>query len=119
MSTTRIDAWVWAVRIFKTRSAASQACRAGHVKVNDMAVKPAYNVMIGDKVRIWAHHREYILEVRQLISKRVGAPIARQAYVDHSPPPPVVPSMPRRERGAGRPTKRERRQLEQFKRMQL
>lgn len=114
--TTRIDAWVWAVRIFKTRSAAAQACRAGHVKINDVAVKPSQQVVVGDRVRVWAHHREFILEVTQLLSKRVGAPIARQAYIDHSPPPPVVPPMPRRDRGAGRPTKRERRQLEQLKR---
>lgn len=112
---TRIDAWVWAVRFFKTRTAAAQACRAGHVKINDVSVKPSQNVVVGDRVRMWVNHREHIVEVTQLLSKRVGAPIARKAYIDHSPPPPVVPPMPRRDRGAGRPTKRERRQLERLK----
>ena len=105
----RVDQWVWAVRLFKTRTAAAQACRAGHVKINDVAVKPAQPVVVGDTVR--ANHREHIVEVTQLLSKRVGAPVARTAYIDHSPPPPVIPPMPRRDRGAGRPTKRERRQL--------
>lgn len=107
----RVDQWVWAVRLFKTRTAAAQACRAGHVKINDVAVKPAQPVVVGDRVRVWANHREHIVEVTQLLSKRVGAPVARTAYIDHSPPPPVIPPMPRRDRGAGRPTKRERRQL--------
>ncbi|KAB1502522.1 RNA-binding S4 domain-containing protein [Corynebacterium sp. 320] len=111
---TRIDAWVWSVRIFKTRTAAAEACRAGHVKINDVTVKPSQSVVVGDRVRVWAHHREYVLEVTQLLSKRVGAPLARAAYIDHSPPPPLIPAMPRRDRGAGRPTKRERRQLEKF-----
>ena len=107
----RVDQWVWAVRLFKTRTAAAQACRAGHVKINDVAVKPAQPVVVGDRVRVWVNHREHIVEVTQLLSKRVGAPVARTAYIDHSPPPPVIPPMPRRDRGAGRPTKRERRQL--------
>lgn len=113
----RIDAWVWAVRLFKTRSAAADACRAGHVKLNDVAVKPAQQVVVGGRVRVWANHRETIVEVTQILNKRVGAPQARQAYIDHSPPPPpkeILASMPRRDRGAGRPTKRERRQIERL-----
>lgn len=115
---TRIDAWVWAVRLYKTRSAAADACRAGHVKVNDVSVKPAQTVAVGDRVRAWVHHREYVVEVTELVSKRVGAPRARQCYVDHSPPPPskeILASIPRRDRGAGRPTKRERRQVDQLR----
>lgn len=114
----RIDAWVWSVRLYKTRSAAADACRAGHVKVNDAAVKPAQTVAVGDTVRAWVNHREYVVEVAELVSKRVGAPHARQCYVDHSPPPPskeVLASIPRRDRGAGRPTKRERRQIDQLR----
>ena len=113
----RIDAWVWAVRLYKTRSAAAEAVRAGHVKLNGVAVKPAQSVAVGDTVRAWVNHREFIVEVAQLHAKRVGPAIARAAYVDHSPPPPpkeILASIPRRERGAGRPTKRERRQLDQL-----
>ena len=113
----RIDAWVWAVRLYKTRTAAAEAVRAGHVKLNGVAVKPAQHVVVGDTVRAWVHHREHIVEVAQLHSKRVGPAIARAAYVDHSPPPPskeILASMPKRDRGMGRPTKKERRQMDRL-----
>lgn len=112
---TRIDAWTWAVRLFRTRSQAAEACRAGHVKINGASVKPAQPVVVGDRVRVWVNHREHDVEVTRLIARRVGAPVARACYIDHSPPPPpkeVLATVPRRDRGAGRPTKRERRQLD-------
>ena len=114
----RIDAWVWAVRMFKTRSAAATAVRAGHVKIDGKAVKPAQQVVPGETVRVWKDHREYILEVAATVSKRVGAPIARSCYIDHSPPPPpreMFAAPPVRDRGTGRPTKKERRDMEKFR----
>lgn len=114
----RIDAWVWAVRLYKTRSDAATACRAGHVKLNGHAVKPAQQVVPGDRVRVWVNHREYDVEVLRTIAKRVGAPIAWTCYIDHTPPPPpmeVFASVPRRDRGAGRPTKKERREMDRFR----
>ena len=114
----RIDAWVWAVRLYKTRSDAATACRAGHVKLNGHAVKPAQQVVPGDRVRVWVNHWESDVEVVRTINKRVGAPIARTCYIDHTPPPPpmdVLASVPRRDRGAGRPTKKERREMERFR----
>ena len=116
----RIDAWVWAVRLYKTRSEAAEACRAGHVKLNNNAVKPAQQVAPGDRVRVWVNHREFDVEVLRTIKKRVGASVARTCYVDHTPLPPpmeVLASIPRRDRGAGRPTKKERREMEQFRGM--
>ncbi|RNE49467.1 RNA-binding S4 domain-containing protein [Corynebacterium alimapuense] len=113
----RIDAWAWAVRIFKTRSAAAEAVRAGHVKLNGNTVKPAQQVVPGDRVRIWINHRELDLEVLATVRKRVGAPVAKTCYLDHSPPPPskeLLASMPKRDRGAGRPTKRERRETDRL-----
>lgn len=115
---TRIDAWVWSVRLYRTRSAAAEACRAGHVKLNDQTVKPAQPVAVGDTVRAWVNHREHVYEVTGLVAKRVGAAQARQNYIDHSPPPPpkeVLASLPHRDCGAGRPTKRERRQLDRLR----
>lgn len=112
---TRIDRWLWAVRLFKTRSAAQQACRGGHVRVNDARVKPATTVKAGDTVEISGPRRHRVVEVAAIIDQRVGAPTARECIVDHSPAPApqqFQPSVPRRDRGAGRPTKRERRQLE-------
>lgn len=114
----RIDVWVWAVRIFKTRSDAATAVRAGHVKLNGSATKPAQQVVPGDRMRVWVNHRELDLEVLATVRKRVGAPVARTCYVDHSPPPPpkeILASQPRRDRGAGRPTKRERRELDRLR----
>ncbi|MBN9643630.1 RNA-binding S4 domain-containing protein [Corynebacterium mendelii] len=114
----RIDAWVWAVRLIKTRSAAAEACKAGHVKLNGQAVKPSQQVVAGDRVRVWVNHREHHVEVTQTIRKRVGAAVARQCYIDHSPPPPpkeVLASVPVRDRGTGRPTKRERRELDRLR----
>lgn len=117
-STTRVDAWLWAVRIYKTRSAATAACRAGHVRVNRARAKASTPVKIGDRVEAFVA-RERILEVAVLIDKRVGAAVAATCLVDHSPPVPVVRREPRvfvRERGTGRPTKRERRALDRLRR---
>ncbi|WP_240732019.1 RNA-binding S4 domain-containing protein [Egibacter rhizosphaerae] len=117
MESARVDRWLWAVRLCKTRSQATEACRAGHVEVNDRKAKPASTVRVGDTVRAWLHGRERVVEVARIIDERVGAPVARECVVDHSPPPPPREAPPpgaRRPRGAGRPTKRERRQLDQW-----
>jgi ribosome-associated heat shock protein Hsp15 len=115
VETTRIDRWLWAVRIYKTRSDATKACSGGHVEVDGRTVKPAQKVKVGDRVHAQVGQRQRILDVARIIDKRVGAPIAVECYVDHSPPPPERPLQAlfgERERGAGRPTKRERRQLD-------
>ena len=116
--TGRVDSWIWSVRLVKTRSAASGACRAGHVRVNGTRVKPAHPVRAGDEVRVRQEDRDRIVEVVRVISKRVSAPVAAECYADHSPPPPPrdrsVP-MASRDRGAGRPTKRDRRILDQLR----
>ncbi|MFF3568439.1 RNA-binding S4 domain-containing protein [Nocardia jiangxiensis] len=116
-STARVDSWTWAVRLFKTRSAAATACRGGHVKVNGVAVKPAHQVKPGDEVRARINGLDRIVVVEKVITKRVGAAIAAQCLIDKSPPPPppeIVATMPRRDRGAGRPTKRERRETDRL-----
>lgn len=114
----RVDAWTWAVRLYATRSAATDACRAGHVRVNGARVKPAHLVRIGDTVRALTPGRERIVEVTGLLSKRVGAAVAAQHYLDRSPPPEPRSERPApitRERGAGRPTKRDRRRIERLR----
>ncbi|AEX42261.1 RNA-binding S4 domain-containing protein [Corynebacterium diphtheriae bv. mitis] len=114
----RIDVWVWAVRLLKTRSLSAQACKAGHIKLNGVAVKPSQLVTPGDRVRVWADHRERDVEVVSTVRKRVGAAIAQACYIDHSPPPPpkeILLSMPRRDKGAGRPTKKERRDIDRLR----
>ena len=113
----RVDSWIWCVRLTKSRSLAATACRAGHVKVNGERVKPAQAVKVGDEVRLFHAGRERILVVSRLLVKRVGAPVAAEAYVDNSPPPPPrqeALAMGVRDRGTGRPTKRDRRELERL-----
>jgi len=115
----RVDAWVWSVRLTKTRSQAAQACRAGHVQVNGERAKPATPVREGDQVRVRIRGVERVVEVRMTVSKRVGPTVAAEAYLDHTPAPPTreasAPPLAQRERGAGRPTKKERRELDRLR----
>jgi ribosome-associated heat shock protein Hsp15 len=114
--TVRLDAWLWAVRVFKTRSAATTACRAGHVRVRGERAKAAQPVRPGDEIRVRIAGFDRILVVRQTIAKRVGAPEAAQAMEDRTPaPPPRELAMGVRDRGAGRPTKRERRDIDRLR----
>jgi ribosome-associated heat shock protein Hsp15 len=113
----RTDAWIWAIRLYKSRTQATAACKAGHVRVNDDRAKPSTPVRVGDRVTVRGSERERVVVVRTLLVKRVGAEPAAAAYDDHSPPPPpreYVSPFGRRDRGAGRPTKRERRQLDRL-----
>lgn len=113
---TRLDVWLWSVRLFKTRTMATDAVRGGHVRLNNSPVKPARQVKPGDRITIrepgWT--REF--EVAKLLDKRVGAKIAVEAYVDHSEERPAYLSVAsgRRDRGAGRPTKRDRRAIDKL-----
>lgn len=115
MSTTaRVDSWLWAVRVYKTRSAATTACRAGHVRVNGDRVKAAQALKVGDEVRIRIAGFDRILLVRQLLVKRVGAPVAATAFDDRTPAREPQAALGLRDRGAGRPTKRERREIDRL-----
>jgi len=106
---TRIDRWLCAVRLAKTRPLATRLCEGGHVKVNGSPAKPSTKVGAGDRVEARIADRERVVEVLRPIESRVGAAAAATCYVDHSPP--VVPK-----RGEGRPSKRLRRELERLRR---
>jgi len=115
---TRVDRWVWAVRLTKTRAAAATACRAGHVRVNGERAKPATSVKVGDEVRVRGDGPERIVEVAHVLERRVGAEPAARCYVDRTPAPPPpsqVAVAAQRDRGAGRPTKRERREIDRLR----
>jgi ribosome-associated heat shock protein Hsp15 len=118
IESARVDQWLWSVRMTRTRSDAAAACRGGHVKVNGKSAKPATPVKAGDRIDAHLHGRQRIVEVVRVIAKRVGAPIAAECFVDHSPPPPErevdVPVF-QRDPGAGRPTKRDRRELDRLR----
>ena len=117
MDATRVDKWLWAVRLCKTRSLATELCGAGHVKVNGTPAKASHPVRVGDRVEAFVHDRQRILEVVQVIEKRVSAPLAAEAMVDHSPPPPEKEWYQTftRDPGAGRPTKKDRRNLDRLR----
>ena len=119
----RIDVWLWAVRLFKTRSLAATALRAGKIFLNDdVAAKPATQVKIGDRIT-WRDEKRYReVIVKQLLPKRVSAALATPAYEDYSPPLPTkaewtaeLLAVGMRDRGTGRPTKRERRELDELR----
>ena len=113
----RVDAWTWAVRLFPTRSAAGAACKAGHVRVNGERAKPATIVVPGDEVHVRGGERERIVIVQRTVVKRVGAPVAVACYLDRSPAPPPKEHIEAgtRDRGAGRPTKRDRRLIQRLR----
>ena len=113
----RVDVWTWAVRIFPTRTTAASAARGGHIKINGHSVKPAQPVHIGDIVQTRLGDVERIVVVKSLITKRVGAELARTHYEDRTPVREVVvrADFGIRDRGAGRPTKRDRRLLDKLR----
>jgi ribosome-associated heat shock protein Hsp15 len=121
MESTRVDRWLWAVRLTKTRPDAAEACRGGHVRVNDRTAKPSTMVSPGDTVRARLGDTTRIVEVVQVIQKRVGPPVAATCYLDRTPAPPPTAHIPVavRDRGAGRPTKRDRRLLDKWRAGQL
>ena len=115
---TRIDRWLFAVRLAKTRPMATHLCEGGHVRVNGNPAKPSTKVRAGDVVWAWIAERERILEVVDPIEKRVGASVAATCYVDNSPPPVIREIAPgiKAIRGEGRPSKQLRRELERIRR---
>ncbi|WP_116105171.1 RNA-binding S4 domain-containing protein [Lewinella sp. IMCC34191] len=124
MDKVRIDKWLWAVRIFKSRTLASDIIKKGRVRLNDEPVKPSSNVVVGDRLQVQKQGFNLEIEVLKLLNKRVGAPVAVTCYVDHTPEDEMnkykdwfvgKSKGEFREKGAGRPTKRERREIESFK----
>ena len=114
---TRIDRWLSAVRLVKSRPLATRLCEGSHVLVNGSPAKPSTKVRAGDRVEALIADRRRIVEVMRPIASRVGAAVAATCYVDHSPP--VVPATGPAimlVRGEGRPSKRLRRELERLRR---
>jgi ribosome-associated heat shock protein Hsp15 len=113
----RVDRWLWAVRLTKTRPDAAAACRGGHVRINDRPAKPSTMVVPGDRVQARVGETTRIVEVVRVIQKRVGAADAVTCFLDRTPklPPTVAIPVAVRDRGAGRPTKRDRRVLDKWR----
>lgn len=117
----RIDKWLWAVRFFKTRTLATEACASGKVKIDTATVKPAYLLKVDQIIHLSKSGEKWILKSKKLIEKRVSAVIATECYEDLTPPeernklqfPAVFYEV--RDKGIGRPTKKNRRDIDKFK----
>ena len=117
----RIDKWLWAVRIYKTRSIAAEACKKGHVSIGERTAKPAHNVRVGDIVNVKKTPITYSFKVLQCAEHRVGAKLVPELMENVTPQEQYnILEMSRmsgfidRARGTGRPTKKERRDLDTF-----
>ncbi len=120
----RIDKWLWCVRLYKSRSIASDACRDGHIRMQDKPVKPSHLVQAGDRLLVKKDGYNLQYEITGLLRSRAGAPIAQQCYINHTPEEELhkydewyvgKARNEFREKGSGRPTKRDRRDIDRFK----
>lgn len=118
----RADTYLWAIRIYKSRTLAADAIKGGKVKLNGENLKASHTVKIGERYTLTIGHNKKIIEVIALLDKRQSFEIAKQHYADHSPPPEKHEYLPaaffkpniKRDKGSGRPTKKDRRDLENF-----
>lgn len=122
----RIDKWLWSVRIFKSRTIATDACKGGKVKLNGTVnAKPSSMVQKGDVLTIRKNGFDFQFKVLELIEKRVSATLAQQCYENITPPEETTKyqewfsagkaAAEKRDRGTGRPTKKERRDIDDYK----
>lgn len=127
MEKVRVDKWLWSVRIFKSRSMATDACKSGKVKIDEQNIKPSYMLKQGEVLHVRKNGFDLTFLVKELLSKRVSAVLAAPCYEDQTPADELnkykdwfvgKAASERRERGAGRPTKRERREIEDYKDIQ-
>lgn len=121
MESVRIDKWLWAARVFKTRVDATNACRAGKVDVDGVKAKPARIVKVGDVITARTHALRRTVAVKGLTDRRVGAKLVPDLLEDRTPESELEAARERRqnaawvgEPGKGRPTKKDRRERERF-----
>lgn len=121
MSEARIDKWLWAARIYKTRTLASDACKNGRITINGAQAKPSRSVKPGDEVGVKKSPITYTFRVKQAIEKRVGAKLVPDVLENITTPEQYellemsrISGFIDRQRGTGRPTKKERRALDDF-----
>jgi ribosome-associated heat shock protein Hsp15 len=117
----RIDKWLWAVRLYKSRSLATTACNAGHVKVEGQHVKPSRDVRVGEVISALTGRIQRTIKVRALLERRVGAKLVAAYLEDQTPPEEyararaeAAEAVVQFPKGFGRPTKKARRQLERL-----
>lgn len=122
MEEVRIDKYLWAVRLYKTRAQATEACRSGRIKMNGVALKASHEVRVGEIYELSIEQLHRTIQVRELLGNRVGAKLVENFVTDLTPKEEYERiqmvrqyGFEQRDRGAGRPTKRDRREIEEFK----
>jgi len=120
---TRIDKWLWTVRIFKSRTIATDACKAGKIKINGTEIKPSASVSRLDIIEVRKNGFNFQFEVKELLKNRVPAPIAKECFQNNTPVSELEKyndwfngkkSSVLRAKGTGRPTKKDRRSMDDF-----
>lgn len=118
----RIDKYLWAVRLYKTRSIATDACRSGRVKMNGVALKPSHEIRVGEIYELSIEQMHRVIEVKNLLGNRVSAKLVQDFMLDRTPQEEFERiqmirqySFEHRDRGVGRPTKRDRREIDELK----
>ncbi|MEO5582145.1 MAG: RNA-binding S4 domain-containing protein [Saprospiraceae bacterium] len=123
-SEVRVDKWLWSIRLFKSRTIATDACKSGRVKIGDLLLKPAHEVKPGDLIYVFKDGFKLEIKVKDLLEKRVSASIAKNYYENLTPQEELdkykswfvgKAAAEIRERGSGRPTKKERREIDEYK----
>ena len=121
MEEVRVDKWLWAVRVFKTRSIATEACKKGRVSIGGVTIKPSRTIRVGEVITVRKPPIEYSFRVLQLLASRVGAKRVAEFMENVTPHAPYellelqrVSGFVDRAKGLGRPTKKDRRDLDQF-----
>ncbi|MCO4815273.1 MAG: RNA-binding S4 domain-containing protein [Flavobacteriales bacterium] len=121
MKSCRIDKFVWSIRLAKTRSLSSSAISKGKIRLNGLGIKPAKEVKLGDEISIVRHNATFTFRIIQLLDKRVGAKLVKDYIVDVTPPEEHekmelyrLSQKVYRENGSGKPSKKDRRDLEDF-----
>lgn len=122
MNAIRIDKYLWAIRLFKTRTLAGDACKSGHVKIDEIPVKASREVKVGDIIDLKVGSVHKRIEVVEIIKNRLKASLAIEKYNDITPQEEMERqemmrqlNYERRDRGVGRPTKKDRREIERLK----
>ena len=126
LNKVRLDKWLWAVRLFKSRTIATDACKAGKIKLNGHSLKPSYLITVGETIEVKKNGFNLIFKVNQLLEKRVSAVLAAPCFDDLTSADELnkyrdwftgKAGAEFRDRGEGRPTKKDRREIDEFKDM--
>ena len=120
----RVDKWLWSIRLFKSRTIATEACKEARIKLGELTLKPSHDIKIGDLITVHKDGFKLSIKVKDLLEKRVGAAIAKNYYENLTPEEELnkykawyigKAAAEIRERGTGRPTKKERRDSDEYK----